>query len=105
MVTEWNGKSVRSYRIEPEDFGLKRAPLKEVCGGSVQDNAQFVRDVLSGKPGPRRDIVLMNAAAGLVTCGRARNWREGAEMAAHAIDSGSALGRLQTLADLSQKLA
>ncbi len=105
LVTEWDGNSVKSYRLDPQDFGVAVAPVSDVAGGSVDENAQYVRDVLSGKPGPRRDVVVMNAAAGLVVSGRARDWQDGAAQAAAAIDSGQAAAKLEALASLSQSLA
>lgn len=104
-VTEWDGSSVKSYHLEPADFGLATAPVSEIAGGSVEENAQYVRDVLAVTPGPRRDVVVMNAAAGLVVSGKARDWREGAQQAAAAIDSGQAAAKLNSLAALSQSLA
>jgi anthranilate phosphoribosyltransferase len=104
LVSEWDGSDVSEYRLEPADFGLPTAPVDEVLGRSEEMNAQYVRDVLAGKPGPRRDVVMMNAAAGLVVSGNAGNWREGAEKAAAAIDSGQATAKLEAFASLSQKL-
>ena len=105
LVSEWDGSDVRGYRLEPADFGFNAAPVSEVLGRSEGMNAQFVRDVLAGKPGPRRDVVVMNAAAGLVVSGRARDWKNGAQQAAAAIDSGQAAAKLDALASLSQSLA
>ena len=105
LVTEWDGSTVKSYRLAPEDFGLAAAPVSEISGGSVEENAQYVRDVLAGKPGPRRDVVIMNAAAGLVVSGRASDWKEGAAQAAAAIDDGRAEAKLEAFANLSQSLA
>ena len=104
-MTEWDGNDVSSYRLEPEDFGLAKSPVSEISGGSVEENAQYVRDVLAGKAGPRRDVVVMNAAAGLVVSGRAGDWNDGAQQAAAAIDSGQAAAKLESLASLSQSLA
>lgn len=105
LVTEWDGSSVKGYRLAPEDFGLAAAPVSEISGGSVEENAQYVRDVLAGKPGPRRDVVVMNAAAGLVVSGRASDWKEGTAQAAAAIDNGRAEAKLEAFANLSQSLA
>ena len=71
----------------------------------MEENAQYVRDVLGGKTGPRRDVVVMNAAAGLVVSGRADDWNDGAQQAAAAIDSGQAAAKLESLASVSQSLA
>ena len=105
LVTEWDGSSVKNYRLAPEEFGLASAPVSEIAGGSVEENAQHVRDVLAGKPGPRRDVVVMNAAAGLVVSGKASDWKAGAEQAAAAIDNGQAAAKLEAFASLSQSLA
>ena len=105
LVTEWDGSSVKGYRLEPADFGVAAAPVSAIAGGSVEENAQYVRDVLAGKPGPRRDVVVMNAAAGLVVSGRATDWKEGAQQAAAAIDNGQAAAKLEAFANLSQSLA
>lgn len=104
-VTEWDGSSVKSYRLEPTDFGVAAAPVRDIAGGSVEENAQHVRDVLAGKPGPRRDVVVMNAAAGLVVSGKANDWQDGAAKAAAAIDDGRAAAKLEAFASLSQSLA
>ena len=104
-VTEWDGSSVKSYHLEPADFGLDTAPVSEIAGGSVEENAHYIRDVLAGEPGPRRDVVVMNAAAGLVVSGRASDWHEGAQQAATAIDGGQAAAKLDAFAHLSQILA
>ena len=105
LVTEWDGSTVKSYHLAPEDFGLAAAPVSEISGGSIEENAQYVRDVLAGKPGPRRDVVVMNAAAGLVVSGRASDWKGGAAQAAAAIDNGRAEAKLEAFATLSQSLA
>ncbi|MBI4011338.1 MAG: anthranilate phosphoribosyltransferase, partial [Candidatus Rokubacteria bacterium] len=73
-------------------------------GGDREENAEIIRRVLSGDPGPRRDIVVVNAAAALVAGGRARDFKEGAQQAGHAIDSGAALAKLRALAELTQRL-
>jgi anthranilate phosphoribosyltransferase len=96
---------VRSYAVRPEDFGLPRATIAELQGGDRQQNAQIIRDILSRQAGPRRDIVLMNASAALVAGGRARDLKEGVELAAQSIDTGAARERLERLVGFSQKLA
>lgn len=96
---------VRSFSLRPEDFGLPRATIADLQGGDREQNAQIIRALLDGAPGPRRDIVLMNAAAALVAGLRARDLKEGVEQAARAIDSGGARDKLAALVALSQKLA
>ena len=96
---------VRSYTVRPEDFGIPRATIRELQGGDREENAQIIRQILQGEGGPKRDIVLMNAAAALVVGGKARDLKEGVTMAAHSIDSGSARAKLEALVVLSKKLA
>jgi anthranilate phosphoribosyltransferase len=96
---------VRSGIVRPEDFGVPRASIADLGGGDREDNARFIRSILEGEPGPKRDIVVVNAAAALVAGGKARDFKEGAQVAAHSIDSGAAMGKLRALADLSQRLA
>jgi anthranilate phosphoribosyltransferase len=91
--------------VTPEDFGLPRASIQDLRGGDREENADIIRRVLAGEPGPRRDIVLMNAAAALVVGGKARDFKEGVALAAQSIDSGSAAAKLQGLTLLSQRLA
>lgn len=104
-VSELQGDRVRTYLVEPEDAGLGRAPLDEIRGGTAAENAQFLLDVLAGDPGPRRSVVLLNAAAALVVAGAAPDLRGGVAMAAEAIDSGRALACLETLRRVSGDLA
>jgi len=105
QIAEVHEGVVRLSRVRPEDFGMPRATVAELQGGDREENAQIIRQVLSGEHGPKRDIVLMNAAAGLVAGGRAREVKEGAQLAAQSIDSGAALGKLRALVELSRELA
>ena len=89
-VAEVDGESVRSFSIGPEDAGLAVCSLESLRGGDPQANAAIARDVLSGVPGPKRDVVLLNAAAALVVAGKAENLREGVRLATAAIDDGRA---------------
>src|SRR5919106_1087479 len=88
---------VRTYTVTPEDFGLPRATMSDLKGGDRQQNAQIIRDLLAREDGPRRDIVLMNAAAALVAGGRATELKDGVQLAAQSIDSGAARERLDRL--------
>src|SRR5207237_1301070 len=104
-LSEVREGSVRTFTVQPEDFALPRASIKELQGGDREQNAQIIRLLLEGEPGPRRDIVLMNAAAALVAGARARDLKEGVGLAAHAIDNGAARQKLDALIGLSRKLA
>lgn len=84
--------------IQPEDFGLERGTKDEIVGGTPEENAQIVRDILSGKTkGARRNIVLMNAAAGFYVYGKAPTMAEGVKLAAETIDSGAASDQLEKI--------
>jgi anthranilate phosphoribosyltransferase len=105
QIAEVHEGVVRLSRVRPEDFGMPRATVAELQGGDREENAQIIRQILSGEHGPKRDIVLMNAAAGLVVGGKARDLKEGVGLAAQSIDSGAAGRKLAALIELSQRLA
>ncbi|WP_103932426.1 anthranilate phosphoribosyltransferase [Bryocella elongata] len=88
-VAEVRNGSLRTYIVTPEEFGLTRAPLEALAGGDAAENAAILTSIFAGESGARRDIVLMNASAVLLTAGVAANLREGVELAARAIDSGA----------------
>jgi anthranilate phosphoribosyltransferase len=96
-VAEFKGGAVRSFEIVPEDAGLPQATLDDLRGGEPAHNAALMHGVFGGDKGPLRDIVLLNAAAGLMVAGRAADLREGVAIAADAIDSGKAAAVLQKL--------
>jgi anthranilate phosphoribosyltransferase len=104
-VSEVREGTVRTFTVRPEDFGLPRASIKDLAGGDREQNAQIIRALLDGEPGPRRDIVLMNAAAALVAGARARELKDGVALAAESIDGGAARRTLEGLVELSQRLA
>ncbi|HSD29480.1 MAG TPA: anthranilate phosphoribosyltransferase [Vicinamibacteria bacterium] len=89
-VAEVHDGEVRTFTITPEDAGLARAEAASLRGGDAAANAEAAREVLGGEMGPRRDVVLLNAAAALVVAGEARDLRDGARRAAAAIDDGHA---------------
>jgi anthranilate phosphoribosyltransferase len=100
-ITELYNNELKRYTVRPEDFGINRASLAEIRGGDAKENARIILDVLEGKPGPRRDIVLLNAAAALVASSKAGDFGEGVKMAAEAIDSGRAMERLNRLIEFT----
>ncbi len=102
FVSEVINGAVRSYRVAPDDFGLERAPLDAISGGDATENAAILRAILNGERGPRRDIVIANAAAAIVAGGGTASFRVGAQLAAEAIDSGAALGKMKALIAFSQ---
>lgn len=97
FISEAYNGEVRSYTITPEEFGLKRAAENDLLGGTAVENARIFLDILKGKAGFRRDIVLLNAGAAIYTAGRAESIGEGMRMAAESIDSGQAQEKLELL--------
>jgi len=96
-IAEAREGAVRSYEVEPEEFGMHRAALEEISGGDAKQNAAIIHAVLSGEKGPRRDVVVLNAAAALVAAGRAEHIAGAIPLAAESIDSGAAAGKLESL--------
>lgn len=96
-VSELRDGKVATYFVTPEDFGLKKAALSDLHGGSAKENAEILLSILKGENGPRRDIVLLNAAFAISACGRADSIKEGVKAAARSIDCGSALAKLEAL--------
>ncbi|MFM2125860.1 MAG: anthranilate phosphoribosyltransferase, partial [Acidobacteriota bacterium] len=88
---------VRRQVWEPATFGVARASMEDLKGGDAVLNASITRAILEGERGPKRDVVIANAAAGLVAAGLAENLGSGVVTAAESIDSGSAWAKLQQL--------
>ena len=104
-VAEVRDGNMTLSKVTAADFGLPEARPADLAGGDVAANTAIIKEILEGRPGPRRDIVIANAAAALVAAGRAENFRAGAEAAADSIDSGEAAERLRQLAELTTRLA
>jgi len=102
QICELKDGRIKSYFISPEDFGLSRASLSSLRGGTADENAALLRSILAGAPGPRRDVVLMNTAAALVAGDRMETLRQGAALAEEVIDGGHALAKLEQLIEFSQ---
>ena len=97
MVAEVRGGAVRQFTVTPEEFGVARAPLESIRGGTPTENAALIERILEGEAGPARDIVVVNAAAALVAAGVAENFREAAGLASFVISSGAASEKLASL--------
>jgi len=102
-VSELREGKVTTYVITPEDFGIRRASLADLRGGDARENASIIKRILQGEKGPRRDVVLLNAAAGLVAGGKAEGLGEGLELAREAIDCGAAMEKLIKLQEFSAR--
>jgi anthranilate phosphoribosyltransferase len=95
---------VRSYRIVPEDFGVRRWPKHAVRGGTVDTNITLATSALAGEPGPARDVVLLNAGAALYTAGLVNSIPLGIRLAADELDSGRARAKVEQVATASQRI-
>lgn len=96
-IAEMREGKVRTYEVTPEEFGMKRARLEDISGGDADTNAAIIRDILAGTKSPRRDVVLLNAAAALVAAGKADHLGQALPLAAQSIDSGAAAAKLHAL--------
>ncbi len=101
FVAELNGGKIKTFEVKPEDAGLSRSKPEDLKGADGAHNAAALRAVLEGKPGPYRDIAVINAAASLVVASKANTLAEGAKLAAQSIDSGAAKARLEKLVQVS----
>src|SRR5712692_2894861 len=102
LVAEVRRGAVRRFTVTPEEFGVARAPLESIRGGTAAENAALILRILEDEAGPARDIVVVNAAAALVVAGVAANFREAAGLASFVISSGAAREKLASLVQFTQ---
>jgi anthranilate phosphoribosyltransferase len=102
-VAEFHQGHVRIFEVTPEDAGVPRARLEDLKGGTPVENATAVGELLSGAPGPYRDIVLLNAAAALIVAGSVNTLRDGVALAARSIDEGAAKSALEGMLSIVGK--
>ncbi|MFH1506983.1 MAG: anthranilate phosphoribosyltransferase [Candidatus Omnitrophota bacterium] len=103
-VSQLKDGQVRTYDIQPEDFGLKRASLEDIRGGDAAINSEIIIRILKGEDkGAKRDTILLNAAAAFIAAGSAQDFPEGIKIAAKSIDSGLALKKLEELIKFSNQ--
>ncbi|MCX8012484.1 MAG: anthranilate phosphoribosyltransferase, partial [Desulfobacterota bacterium] len=100
-VTELLNDRIKTYNLNPREFFERTYHREEFRGGKPETNAQIIRDILAGKLGAPRDIVLINAAAALLVGGKVGNINEGIELAKEIIDSGQAKKKLKDLIEIS----
>ena len=103
LVAAYKDGSVETFEVAPEDANLPRSNMEELIGGDPEYNAEEIRELLNGKLGPHRDIVVMNTAAALVIGGKVENLADGALKAAEAIDSGKASAKLAKLIEITNR--
>ncbi|MEM7092857.1 MAG: anthranilate phosphoribosyltransferase [Actinomycetota bacterium] len=101
-VTEIRGSEVRRFVVDPAEIGLTVVETEAILGGDAEENARLTRTVLAGEPSPNRDIVLLNAGAGLVVGGVAQDLADGVAQAAAAIDDGRAAAKLESFVAFTQ---
>jgi anthranilate phosphoribosyltransferase len=102
FVVELDAGELREFTISPEDFGLRTQADAQLVVQGVEDSAAIIRSVLQGERGPARDVVILNAAAGLVVAGRGASFVRAAQLAAEAIDAGAASAKLAAWAAFTQ---
>jgi anthranilate phosphoribosyltransferase len=103
-ISEFKNGNVSTFSVSPEDLGFQKSVKDDLVGGNADDNVKITLAILQGQKGPKRDIVLMNSAAALVAGDKAHDFNEGVGIAAEAIDSGSAMKKLEEVRDVSNKL-
>jgi len=101
-ISEGKAGRVSSYTISPKDFDLALVKSKELTGGTAEENAAIIREILRGRKNAKRDIVLINAAPAFVACGKAKTLKEGFQQATTVLDSGAAYEKLEKLIQYTQ---
>ena len=102
QIAEVRNGRVRRITVTPEEFGVSRAPMEALSGGTPQENAQLIRALFQGETGPRLDIAIVNAAAALVVTGIAGEFQAAAELARRAVSSGQAREKLERFIEFSR---
>jgi len=97
VVAEWDRSEVKEFVIRPEDAGLNPCEAEDLKGGDAEENARILKDIISGKKGPKRDMVILNAGAAIYLADIAKSLKEGVLLAAESIDSMEAMKRLEAL--------
>jgi anthranilate phosphoribosyltransferase len=104
-VVELGDGAVTRWDVDPEALGLRRADREDLVGGDAAINADLARRILAGEHGPHRDIISLNAGAGLLVAGLADDLAGGIEAARESLDSGAAVAALADLVEVSQREA
>ncbi|GMQ65290.1 anthranilate phosphoribosyltransferase [Vallitalea maricola] len=94
-VTELNNKSIRTYEIDPCMYGIEKAKMQDITGGTAQENGEIIRKLLDGEKGAKRDILMLNAGATIYVAGKADSFEKGINIAEEIIDSGKARLKLE----------
>ncbi len=102
-ISELKDNQITTYDIRPEQFFGQAADPSDLVGGIPEENAEITKLILNGEKGPKRDVILINAAAALVAAECAKDFKDGIQLAANAIDSGEALSKLNALITFTQE--
>ena len=100
-VAELRNNEITTYQILPEDFGIKNAPVESLKGGTPEENAKIILEILNGTAGPKTDIVLLNSGAVIYLSGKSDCIKSGIKMARQSISSGEAARKLKQLIEIS----
>ncbi|MBI4596697.1 MAG: anthranilate phosphoribosyltransferase [Candidatus Tectomicrobia bacterium] len=103
-ISEIRAGILRTYHIKPEEFNIPRCQLKDLAGGQVAENAEIIKAILKGEKGPKRDIVLLNAAAAIVAGNKAPDITQAIKIAEDSLDSGKALTKLRAIVEFTNSL-
>ncbi len=103
-AAELKNGNVKTYDINPEDYGFDISPLNAILGGDAQENAKIITDILKGAKGPKRDVVLLNAGAAIYVSGKVSSLKQGIEAAKQSIDSGAAMKKLGALKEFTNMI-
>ncbi len=102
-MTEIHGDEIKSFFIAPEDFGMNKARVNDLEGGTKEENASIILEILNGQKGPKQDVTVLNAAGAFYITGRVKSFYEGIELARSSIESGEALKKLKELIEFNKK--
>ncbi len=102
-VCEIKDGEIKSYEIDPSDFGFEKCSIEDLVGGDPKENARITLDILKGQKGPKRNAVVLNSAAGLYVAGAAESIGDGVKIAEDMIDSGKALQQLENFIEFTNR--
>ncbi|WP_296848468.1 anthranilate phosphoribosyltransferase [uncultured Methanobrevibacter sp.] len=102
-VCEIKDGEIKSYEIDPSDFGFEKCSIEDLVGGNPKENARITLDILKGQKGPKRNAVVLNSAAGLYVAGAAESIGDGVKIAEDMIDSGKALQQLENFIEFTNR--
>jgi len=102
-ISELKDDSIRTYDISPDDFFGRLDSPGDLRGGNPSENAEITKEILNGENGPKRNVILLNTAAALMAAGKAKDLKEGIELAENSIDSGAAAEKMAGLAKFTQE--